>query len=548
MSAFAITMIVVNLIMYKMAKKDPNNLFCYISEQIEKRPNDVALMYYGIPYTYCKLGNMISNLTIRLHHFGIKSGDVVSMALPTSPESIALVYSLNRLGAVACLIDVRFTIEQVTSIVSNTHSRMLFVMSHQINSIANSSPCINVEHIVSVGGYESLPKEWASLYANRDSSNGKIEYSKDRKIMKWDTFYVDSPEKTTEIYEWHKTEPQLIFQTSGTTGISKSVVLTGENIEQSRISTLRIMNSATFNDTVLNLIPIFAFYGFLTSVHLPLSYGMKVIVIPIWKPYNFIKLISRYKPQHIFTVPSSWDTIYNPENQSYILNSLKTIVVAGDIVNPIYEHDINDYLQTHGCNFNITKVYGMTETAGIIAATPKTSKHRYDVGYSGQIVVDCQIKIIDGEVCICPAMKFHGYVNNPQATEQLIREHDGKMWIHTGDIGRLTESGELYIVGRKKRMIVRYDGTKIFPIEIEVALLKCPCVRACAAVGATDPLHPQSGVPIVYVVLQDSNQSNRIAVSQYCKDHLPVYLCPERIEFVEELPVNSMGKVDYSIL
>lgn len=55
-------------------------------------------------------------------------------------------------------------------------------------------------------------------------------------------------------------------------------------------------------------------------------------------------------------------------------------------------------------------------------------------------------------------------------------------------------------------MIVRYDGTKIFPIEIEVALLKCPCVRACAAVGATDPLHPQSGVPIVYVVLQDSNQ------------------------------------------
>ena len=67
-------------------------------------------------------------------------------------------------------------------------------------------------------------------------------------------------------------------------------------------------------------------------------------------------------------------------------------------------------------------------------------------------------------------------------------------------IGRLTESGELYIVGRKKRMIVRYDGTKIFPIEIEVALLKCPCVRACAAVGATVPLHPQSGVPIVYVV------------------------------------------------
>ena len=531
-----------------MANKDAINLFRYIAEQIEKRPSDVALVYFGIPYTYCKLGKMISNLIVRLHHFGIKNGDVVSIALPTSPESIALVYALNQLGALACLIDVRFTTEQVASIVCNTHSKMLFVMNHNMNTIAELSLSISVEHIVCVGGYESLPKQLASLYVYKEASNGKIEHMNDKKVMQWDSFYVESQENITDFYEWHKSDPQLIFQTSGTTGISKSVLLTGENIEKSRISTLQIMNGVTSGDVVLDLIPIFAYYGFLTSIHLPLSYGMKVIVIPIWKPCNFVKLISRYRPQHVFAVPSSWDVIYNSENQSCVLSSLKTIVVAGDVVNPLYERDINDYLNSHGCNFRITKAYGMTETAGIVAATPKTSKHRYELGYSGHIVADCQIKIIDGEICICPAMKFHGYLNNPQATEQLIREHDGKMWIHTGDIGRLTESGELYIVGRKKRMIVRYDGTKIFPLEIEVALLKFPCVRACAAVGVIDPLHPHSCVPIVYVVLHDSKPSNKKAVSQYCKDNLPAYLYPERIEFVRELPLNLMGKVDYSKL
>ena len=190
----------------------------------------------------------------------------------------------------------------------------------------------------------------------------------------------------------------------------------------------------------------------------------------------------------------------------------------------------------------------MTETAGIIAATPQHAEKKYELGYSGYIKANHEVRIINDEICVCPSTKFHGYFANKRATEQLIREHDGKMWIHTGDVGRLTDTGELFVVGRSKRMIVRYDGLKVFPIEIEIALSECPNVKDCAAVGVVDTLHPQSSTPVAFIVLNKNNWSNRKKVYQYSKKHIPEYIQPNKIIFVKELPKNTMGKTDYSKL
>ncbi|MBP3843427.1 MAG: acyl--CoA ligase [Prevotella sp.] len=522
-----------------------NNLCNGVFQQIERKPESVALQYFGFPVTYQRLGKMIMEVASGLRRLGINNGDVISVSLPSTPESIALVYALNMIGAVTCFVDVRFTAQQVSSIVNNTHSKALFIMSFNLKSIAKVVLEIDAKYIIVMRGSEIFPKQVAFWYDFADIFNGrKIAFRSDRRFIRW-ADVLGRTDGSVDIYNWNKMDPQLIFQTSGTTGISKSVLITAENVEKSREATLLLMNDIKPEDTVLNLIPIFAFYGFLTSIHLPLSYGMRVVIIPIWKPRNFIKLIGKSEPQHIFVVPSSWDVIYKSTLKNYSLDFLKTIVVAGDVVNPTYEMKINDYLKNHGCKYHLTKVYGMTETAGVVAATPQESVHKYEMGYSGRVMVDCQIKIIKGEICICPSIKFHGYFNNRQATEQLIREHDGKKWIHTGDIGRLTEDGELFVVGRYKRMIVRHDGTKVFPVEIESALLQCPNVRACLAVGISDPLHPQSHVPSVYVVLNENGFWRKKSVVRYCKEKLPVYLQPEKIVFVKELPTNSNGKVDY---
>ena len=484
------------------------DLHSLITQQIEKKPDSIALVYFGLSITYGSLGKMVDDAASGLHNLGIKHGDIVSVALPTTPESIAIVYALNKLGAVVCLINVLFTAKQVASIVNQTHSKMLFIMNFNVKDTAKEASKMNVEHIVVMRGCEVFPKQVAFWYGFGEWFNGrKMAFFSDKRFKHWEDIVNSRNEDEIDCYEWQENEPQMIFQTSGTTGISKSVLLTAENINQTRLA--MDYYDITSDDTVLDLLPIFAYSGFNASIYWPLSYGMRVVIIPIWKPRNFIKIISKYKPQHVFTVPSNWDAIYNPENQSYSLDSLKTIIIAGDVLKPAYEKDINDFLKSHDCNVNIIKMYGMTETAGVVAVTPQNSVNKYELGYSGYITANHEVRIINDEICVCPSTKFHGYFDNQQATEQLIREHDGKMWIHTGDVGRLTETGELYVVGRNKRMIVRYDGLKVFPLEIEMALLECPNVKECAVVGVVDPLHTQSSVPIAYVVLIRNSLKNK---------------------------------------
>ena len=157
--------------------------------------------------------------------------------------------------------------------------------------------------------------------------------------------------------------------------------------------------------------------------------------------------------------------------------------------------------------------------------------------------------IFDEEVCICPSTKFLGYYHNQDATDNLIRKHiDGLMWIHTGDTGNVDDNGDLYVIGRKKRMIVRHDGTKVFPIEIENVLRQCTEVKSCAVVGATDAKHNQSGVPVAYVVTKTNTPAEKKKIHKYCKQHLPIYLQPDKIVFIKELPTTNIGKVDYSKL
>ena len=527
---------------------DLMNLYDNIIQKTQEQPDEVALVYFGFPITYGRLGTLIDQVASGLRRLGVGCGDTVSIALPSSPESITLVYALNKLGAIVCTIDIRYTAEQVAAIVNNTRSKLLFIMSFNLKSIAQKASEMCVERIVTMRGCEIFPRKVAIWYALGERFNGrKRAFRSDKRFMGWDELVGATNNDPVAGHQWQKDEAQIIFQTSGTTGNSKSVLLTAENIEKTRIAAYQSLNEASRSDTVINLIPMFACFSFVCSIHMPLSMGMKVIIIPIWKPRNFIEIVGRHKPQHIFLVPSIWDTIYETK-RPIDLSHLKTAVVAGDVVNPTFERDINDFLKANGCCFTLTKGYGMTETAGLVAYTPQQSANKYETGFSGPMSGDYHAGIFDEEVCICPSTKFLGYYNNQEATDNLIRKHDdGLMWIHTGDTGRLDDNGDLYVVGRKKRMIVRYDGSKVFPIEIETVLLKCPDVKSCAVVGATDAAHNQSGVPVAYVVAGSSHPSEK-KIQKYCKQHLPVHLQPEKILFLKELPTTHIGKVNYAKL
>ena len=513
-----------------------------------KLPERTAITYFGINLTYKTLLDRIDETADAFRRHGIGPGDIVSVALPTMPESVLCFYALHKIGAIPCMIDVRYTPEQMNEIVERTQSKMLFVMGFCCKSWAKTKVDVKVSKVVVCSGADSIPGV-SFWYGIGEWFNGRKKvFLKNKKFCHWKDFIkVAQGKDETEPYRWAPDEMMSLFQTSGTTGTVKSVMLTTENILHSVYPEPPVLNDIQSEDSVICLLPIFAFYG-ANAVMLALSHGMRAVVIPIASKDAFLKLILKHKPQHVFSVPAYWDILSQEQDNKEDFSFLKTVNVAGDVLASAFERSINDFLRERGCRYEVTKAYGMTETAGVISFTPQGSPHQYEPGFSGKAVGGYEVKTFDDEICVRSKTKILGYYKNEDATNNLIQTHaDGSQWLHTGDMGYVDEEGNVFLIGRKKRMIVRHDGSKVFPVEIEDRLIQHPSVAACAVVPMQDPDHSESKLPKAFVVKKEKDTSIEELMT-YCKTNLPEHLVPAAIEFIDALPMNANGKVDYQKL
>ena len=525
-------------------------LYETFKEAAKKYSDKVALSYFKTDTRFRVLLERVDITALAFRKHGVKKGDIICLALPSMPESLMCFLALNKIGAIPCMIDVRYTPEEYCKIIDRTQSKMLFVMGLYAANLATVDAQLNVEKVVVCSGADSIPgiSFWFGL---GEWFNGRRKvFRKHKKFCHWKDFYNTAQGKDeTEPYHWLPDEMAALFQTSGTTGTVKSVMLSTENIMHSVFPDPPVLNNLSSNDTALCILPIFAFFGANTLL-LPLFNGLRVIVIPIAPRKEFLKLLTQYKPQHVFSVPAYWDFVNEEKVVKEDFSYLKSINVAGDILNTAFEKRINECLHQGGCRYVLTKAYGMTETAGVISFTPQGSEKQYVQGFSGKPVTCYEVKTFDDEICVRSEMKFLGYYQNEEATQQLVQTHaDGRQWLHTGDIGYLDDKGNIFVIGRKKRMIVRHDGSKVFPVEIEDCLMQHPSVTACAVVPMQDPDHSESHLPKAFVVLKDSDTQATIKeLMAYCEMNLPVHLVPAAIELIDALPMNGNGKVDYKKL
>ena len=528
------------------------SLYNILKDIAAKQPDRTAITYFGINMTYNALLDRIDETADAFRKHGVGQGDIVSVSLPTMPESIMCFYALHKIGAIPCMIDVRYTPEQMSEIVDRTKSKMLFIMGFGCKSWAKTKVNIQVDKVVVCSGADSIPcvPFW---YGIGEWFNGrKRVFLKNKKFCHWKDFIKKAQGKDeTEAYRWKPDEMTALFQTSGTTGTVKSVMLTTENILHAVFPEPPVLNDIQSEDSAICFLPIFAFYG-ANAVILTFSHGMRAVVIPIATKDEFLKLIAKHKPQHVFSVPAYWDALAQEKDNKEDFSFLKTANIAGDVLNTAFERSINDFLHERGCRYDVTKAYGMTETAGVISFTPQGNPHQYEPGFSGKAVGGYEVKAFDDELCVRSEMKILGYYQNEEATQNLIQTHpDGSRWLHTGDMGHVDEEGNIYVIGRKKRMIVRHDGSKVFPVEIEDCLAQHPLVASCAVVPMQDPDHSESKLPKAFVVLKDVDKKASAlaeALMTHCKACLPEHLVPAAIEFIDTLPMNPNGKVDYQKL
>ena len=157
-----------------------------------------------------------------------------------------------------------------------------------------------------------------------------------------------------------------------------------------------------------------------------------------------------------------------------------------------------------------------------------------------------------GELCISGPTMMKCYYNKPAETAAILRTHeDGRVWVHTGDIGYMDEDGFVFLDSRIKRLIIRHDGFKVFPSMIENVVSQHPAVHQCSVVGCTDKDHVQGRLPFVYIVLDPeaavSGKKRQIIkeLRQMCAEELPEYVQPVGYKFIDSMPMTPVGKFDY---
>jgi len=540
----------------------------YLYECNSKYLNRVALSYFGRKITFEELFLNIDATARALIMAGVKENDIVTISLPNIPEAAYLFYACSKIGAVANMVDPRTSDEGIKKYVTEVDSKVVIIVDSYFKKVKGLLDDETIARVVAVSPAQSLPlglnlgyKAKEYIETLKDPSK-KIEYS--LQILNWDSFidYGNFYKRDTKA-KYVENRPLVIEHTGGTTGEPKGVVLTNENINAVALQSVLTGIDMQREHTWLDIMPTFIAYGVGMGLHLPLTIGMETILIPQFDAKKFDELIWKHKPVHMVGVPSYWGTIINSKRLAKKdLSFMIAPTVGGDAMDITLEKESNEFLKQHNCSTRITKGYGMTEVCGGVAGTVDANN---EVGSVGIPFVKTTIAIFDpetgeelgynqhGEVCMTGPNTMLGYFANQLATDDVLRVHsDGTKWIHSADIGYITENGNLFIVDRLKRMIIRYDGFKVFPSSIEKVVSSHYAVDSCKVVGIPDTEHSQGKLPKVHIVLKDNfkpKQDNIVEeIKKMCMEELPEYMQPCDYKVRDVMPLTSVGKIDYRVL
>lgn len=544
------------------------SVYKYLYNQNRKFLGRSALNYYGRKVSFFELFNKIEETAKALKQIGVKENEIVTISMPNTPEAVYLFYAISKIGAIANMVDPRTSSEGIKKYIEEVESKKVIVVDSYYNKVNNLTETGQIDQIIVVSPAESLPIGLKLGYKTKEFIESLKDKSKDNeyneKTMIWNDFITNGANYSlnTEV-EFISNRPLVIEHTGGTTGQPKGVILSNENINAVAVQSVLTGIDMQREHNWLDIMPTFIAYGVGMGLHLPLTIGMETILIPQFDPKKFDILIDKYKPIHMVGVPSYWGTIINSKKLSKKdLSYIIAPTVGGDTMDTTLEKESNKFLKEHNCSSKITKGYGMTEVTGGVAGTVDANN---EIGSVGIPFVQTNISIFepetetelgygqDGEICISGPNTMLGYYNNEQATNQVLKIHsDGRIWVHTGDIGHITQNGNIYVVDRLKRMIIRYDGFKIFPSIIENVLCTHYAVETCKVVSIPDINHSQGKLPKAHVVLKpefkENSQKIMFELKKLCSEQLPEYVQPVDYKFRDKLPLTPVGKIDYLAL
>lgn len=504
------------------------NLSLKLHETAKSCPSKAAYYFMGQETTYAELDGAITKFASGLEKLGVKQGDHIALLLGNSPHFVISLYGALRLGATVIPINPIYTADEIGYILNNGDVKLVVALDMAI-------PLAEKVHAF-------LPKVENFIFCET-SENGITKHVNENLTllpkMKSFTEVVASGNISFKGPELNDEDVAIILYTSGTTGKPKGAMLTHKNLfsNASDVGDYLQMND---QDRVITTLPMFHVFCLTVVLNAPLLRGATLLIAPRFSPKEIFELTKEYKATVFAGVPTMYNFLYQfPEGNSEDLKSLR-LCISGGASLPVAL--LNNF--ENKFSVRISEGYGLSEASPVTCFNPLDRPRK--AGSIGTSILHVENKIVNelgeevpvgnvGELIVRGPNVMKGYYKMPEETSAAIR--DG--WLHTGDLARVDEDGYFYIVDRKKDMII-VGGYNVYPREVEEVLYNHPDIVEAAVLGVPDL---NLGEAVKCFVVSKNPSLTEEQLLDYCRDHLAKYKVPTSIDFLEELPKNTTGKI-----
>ncbi len=499
------------------------NVSDQLSETAKQYPEKIAYVYQGKETSYAELDRAITQFASGLMSLGYQKGDHVALIVGNSPYYIVGLYGALRLGLVVIPINPLYTSTEMSYIIKNGDVKAIITMDNLLEKFKTINDQFSkVNHYI-VCDSHSNQQPVSFLQENSKSFTAVLK--------------LGSPHFTGPVLE--EDSMAIILYTSGTTGTPKGAMLSHKNLYSNAKDTADYLQ-INEHDRVIAALPMFHVFCLTVSLNAPLMNGGTVLILPKFSPTEVFK-ISKQNEATIFAgVPTMYNYLLRGGKAKVDYFSSIRLCISGGASMPV------SLLKAFEEAFHVkvSEGYGLSEASPVTCFNPLDRPRK--PGSIGCSILNVENKVVDelgqevpigeiGELIVRGPNVMLGYYKMPEETAAALK--DG--WLYTGDMARMDDENYFYIVDRKKDMVL-VGGYNVYPREVEEVLYAHPNVTEVAVIGVPDP---QTGEAVHSFVVIDKPSLTEEDLIEYCQAHLVKYKVPTSIDFLEELPKNTTGKI-----
>ena len=514
-------------------------MFQLFRKAVEENPKGVATLFFGAKIRYDELGRRVDRFADCLAALGVKQGDRVALVLPNLPVYPIAHFAVMKLGGVLVPTNPLYVERELAYQLNDAGAETVVILDKLFPRLEKVRKETTVKRVIVAGIRDFLSGFLGFLYGLKNKS--EIRTDEEKGLYTYEDLMRRSFPRA-EAADLSPDDTAILLYTGGTTGVSKGAVLTHRNLVANVLQTKAwLWNMEDKKEVFLCVLPFFHSYGMTTGLHLSVASLSTMVLVPRFDLAEVVKRIKKHRPTIFCGVPSMYNAINHSNVSGSDVGSIRLCVSGGSGL-PAEVQNRFEAL-TGG---KLVEGYGLSETSPVTHVNPiqgyrKSGTIGFPLSDTDAMVVDPEkkkpLKVGKvGELAIKGPQVMKGYWNRTEETNRVLK--DG--WLYTGDLAVMDDEGFFSIVDRKKDLIIS-AGMNVYPREVEEVLHQHSKIVEAAVVGI--PSRVREETVKAYIVVKAGEQLSKGEIIQFCKDKLSKYKMPKEIEFRDELPKSTVGKV-----